>query len=168
MAANPTNNPEVQALVRDFIRPNSPTIDLEPIAEPAVPLSHYLWILRRHRWKILAFIAASLAATAIISSRLTPVYESTVTIDIDRRLPTGILGQEALQSATNDADQFLATQVKLIQSDSVLRPVARRFKLREHEEGLAADAPLPSAGSRKLLFCSSASKSLDRPTRTYS
>ena len=23
--------------------------------EPAVPLSHYLWILKRHKWKILTF-----------------------------------------------------------------------------------------------------------------
>src|SRR5439155_16521204 len=52
---------------------------------------------------------------------------------IDRRMPTGILGQEATQSATNDADQFLATQIKLIQADAVLRPVALKFKLRELE-----------------------------------
>jgi len=97
--------------------------------EPGTPLSHYLWILKRHRWKILAFVATSVIATLIVSSRVTPVYESTATIDIDRRMPTGILGPEAAQSAINDADQFLATQVKLIQSDSVLRPVVERFKL---------------------------------------
>jgi len=31
--------------------------DPEP-EEPTVPLSHYLWILKRHRYKILPFIAA--------------------------------------------------------------------------------------------------------------
>ncbi len=25
--------------------------------EPVVPLSHYLWILRRHKWRIMAFVA---------------------------------------------------------------------------------------------------------------
>ena len=39
-----------------------------------------------------------------------------------------------MQSATNDADQFLATQIKLIQSDSVLRPVVQKYKLRELED----------------------------------
>src|SRR5712691_2017625 len=106
--------------------------DPEP-EEPAVPLSHYLWILKRHRWKILAFVSTCVIATLIVSFRLTPIYESTAVIDIDRRMPTGILGQEATQSSTNDADQFPATQIKLIQADSVLRPVAQKYKLRELE-----------------------------------
>ena len=110
-----------------------PLWEVEP-EEPAVPLTHYLWIVRRHRWKILTFIVAAVAATLIVSYRLTPIYESTATIDIDRRMPTGILGQEAMQSTTNDADQFLATQIKLIQADSVLRPVALKYKLRELED----------------------------------
>ncbi|MBI1791643.1 MAG: polysaccharide biosynthesis tyrosine autokinase [Acidobacteria bacterium] len=109
---------------------------LDPEAEePVVPLAQYLWILRRHRWRILGFVGFCVLAALVISYRLTPVFESTATIDIDRKMPTGILGQEALQSATNDADQFLATQVRLIQSDSVLRPVALKNKLRELENG---------------------------------
>jgi succinoglycan biosynthesis transport protein ExoP len=104
--------------------------ELEP-EEPSVPLSHYLWIVRRHRWKILSFILTCVIATVIISSRLTPAYEATVTIDIDRQTPTGVIGQEAMRSVTNDAEQFLATQIKLIQSDSVLRPVAQKYDLLE-------------------------------------
>ncbi len=37
----------------------------------------------------------------------------------------------------NDADQFLATQIKLVESDSVLRPVDARFDLRLHEHQAA-------------------------------
>jgi succinoglycan biosynthesis transport protein ExoP len=103
--------------------------------EASVPLAHYWWILKRHRWKILAFVVACVAATAIISSRVTPIFESTATIDIDRRMPAGIVGQEAMQYPTADADQFLATQAKLIQSDSVLRPVVERFRLPVFEKG---------------------------------
>src|SRR4029077_12481812 len=117
-----------------FQVPNQPPgWDLEP-EEPAVPLSHYLWIVKRRRSRTLAFVAACVISTVIISFRLTPIYESTAVIDIDRRMPTGILGQEATQSATNDADQFLATQIKLIQADAVLRPVAQKYKLRELED----------------------------------
>src|ERR1035441_9400817 len=97
--------------------------------EPVVPLSHYLWILRRHKWAIIAFVVACVASTVVVSSRLTPIYEATATIDIDRQAPAGVIGQDAARMAPNDADQFLATQVKTIQSDSVLRPVAQRFKL---------------------------------------
>src|SRR5258705_2483271 len=82
------------------------------------PLSHYLWILRLHRWKILSFIVASVLGTVIVSSRLVPVYEATAIVDIDQQKPPGIIGEESARSALNDSDQFLATQVKLIQSDS--------------------------------------------------
>ena len=97
--------------------------------EAAVPLSHYLWILRRHKWRIFAFVFVGVVSTIIVSARLTPIYESTATVDIDRQAPTGVIGQDALRMAPNDADQFLATQIKLVQSDSVLRPVAQRYKL---------------------------------------
>ena len=99
--------------------------------ESVVPLSHYFWILRRHKWRILAFILVCVASTVIVSSRLTPIYEATASIDVDRQAPPAVIGQDAARMAPNDADQFLATQVKTIQSDSVLRPVAQRFKLLE-------------------------------------
>src|SRR4051794_39445386 len=89
--------------------------------EPVVPLSHYLWILRRHKWRLIAFVLACVISTVVISSRLTPIYEATASIDIDRQAPAGVIGQDASRMAPNDADQFLATQVKTIQSDSVLR-----------------------------------------------
>ena len=118
-----------------------PSWDVEP-EEQSIPLSHYLWVVRRHRWKILSFIAISGIATLIVSARLTPMYESTVTVDVDRKVPTAVVGQEASQSALNDADQFLATQIKLIQSDAVLRPVADQYHLRDLEQTPAADQGL--------------------------
>jgi len=102
--------------------------------EARIPLSQYLWILKRHRWRICGFVFAAVMATLILSFRLTPIYESTVTVDIDRQTPPGVVGQEATRSALNDADQFLATQIKLVESDSVLRPVDRRFHLRKEEK----------------------------------
>ncbi|MBK5290702.1 MAG: hypothetical protein JJE04_03275, partial [Acidobacteriia bacterium] len=112
---------------------HSPVIDVD-FEETHVPLAHYLWILRRHLWKILSFVAACTLMTLIVSFRLTPIYESTATIDIDRNIPTDIVGQDSKQMVNNDADQFLATQVKMIQSDSVLRPVAGKFKLLSRPE----------------------------------
>ncbi len=59
--------------------------------EPALPLSHYLWILRRHGWRIAAFVAASVVATLLVSLRIQPVFESTATVDIDRQTPSGVV-----------------------------------------------------------------------------
>jgi len=115
----------------------------EPPEEQTVPLSHYLWILKRHRWKIIGFVLTSVIATIIVSSRLTPIYEAVATIDIDRQAPSGVIGQDATRAAPNDADQFLATQVKLVQSDSVLRPVVQRFHVPVTEVA-PLDPQLPS------------------------
>ena len=95
----------------------------------AVPLSHYLWIIKRHQWKILAFVVICVAATIIVSARLTPLYESITTVDVDRQTPMAVIGQDSNTPALNDTDQFLATQIKLIQSDSVLRPVVQKYGL---------------------------------------
>jgi capsular exopolysaccharide synthesis family protein len=124
-----------------YYPPMQPQQEFEPEA-PAVPLSHYLWVLRRHLWKIVGFVATCVLATAVVSARLQPIYESTATVDVDRQAPQEVVGQDsARSSAPNDADQFLATQVKLIQSDSVLRPVAEQFHLLDSEGQLGGMSP---------------------------
>src|SRR5579885_856607 len=147
--------------------PAAPVFDADSEPRPAhIPLSHYLWILRRQGWKIGGFVLASVLATLIVSLRLTPVYESTVTIDIDRQMPTGVLGQEAAQNTTNDADQFLATQVKIIQSDSVLRPVVEKFHLREVEKDALEEAVDKSPASMEAPVILKNLK-VTRPPNTY-
>jgi polysaccharide biosynthesis transport protein len=135
----------------------------------ALPISHYLWILKRHRWKILAFVAASVVATLIVSSRLQPVYEARTTIDVDRQTPAGVIGQDAERTATNDAEQFLSTQVRLIQSDSVLRPVAEKYKLLELENGPAEATDAARAAAIRWEAAPVTLKQLkvDSPRRTY-
>lgn len=148
----------------DFYRASAMMPETE--ATPAsVPLSHYLWIFRRNWWKILLFVACAVTATAVISMRLTPVFESTVTIDIDRQMPSGIIGQESTRSVTNDSDQFLATQAKLIQSDSVLRPVAQQFKLSPDDEAQDTQNPRsPGADDAPVLL---RNLKVARPPNTY-
>ena len=124
-----------------YYPPMLPQQEFEPEA-PSVPLSHYLWVLRRHRWKMIAFVATCVLVTAVVSARLQPIYESTATVDVDRQAPSEIVGQDSTRSsAPNDADQFLATQVKLIQSDSVLRPVAEQYHLLDREGQLERMSP---------------------------
>ncbi len=113
----------------------------EEAPEARLPFSQYFWVLKRYRWRIAGLVAAAVLATMTITSRLTPIYEATATVDIDRQSPAGVVGEEAARSAVNDADQFLATQIKLVESDSVLRPVDQRFQLRKHEGQAAAQTP---------------------------
>jgi len=63
-------------------------------AQPAVSPTHYLLVIWRQRWKIIAFVAACLLATYIVSSRLTPIYEATAKIDVDRHMNQTVVGPE--------------------------------------------------------------------------
>ncbi|HWE52219.1 MAG TPA: polysaccharide biosynthesis tyrosine autokinase [Bryobacteraceae bacterium] len=132
--------------------------------EPLVPLSHYLWMLRRHKWSLLAFIAVAVTATIAVSSRLTPIYQATTTLDVDRLVPTGVIGQEANSSrlGNNDTDQFLTTQVALIMSDSVLRPVAHQFKMGPAETGKPGSSARADAAPIGL-----GGLTVTRPPKTY-
>ena len=134
--------------------------------EPTVPLSHYGWILRRHKWRILAFVVVCVASTAVVSSRLVPIYESTSTIDIDRQAPAAVIGQDAARMAPNDADQFLATQIKIIQSDSVLRPVTMHLRIPAVESAVAGKTVQPTerAMHAPLVF---KNLKVTRPPNTY-
>src|SRR4051794_29565381 len=138
--------------------------EVEPAPAP-VPLSHYLWLLRRHWWKIFGFVILSVAAAVIISSRLTPIYESTAIVDIDRQMPSAIIGQESTRSMANDSDQFLATQIKLIQSDGVLRPVAQRYKLTETDPQ-TGDSELSRSAAEEAPVLLRGLK-VTRPASTY-
>lgn len=133
--------------------------------EPVLPLSHYLWILRRRKWEILGFIAVSVISTLIVSARLTPIYESIATIDVDRQVPSAVIGQDAVRTAPNDAEQFLATQIKLIQSDSVLRPVVKSFAIPVTEVATLSPA-LPSTRVENAPITLKRLK-VTRPLNTY-
>ena len=78
------------AALREPYRPAVTFRESEP-DEAAVPLSHYLWIIRRYRWALLGLIATSVFITLIVSFSITPIYESTATIDVDRQMPTGVI-----------------------------------------------------------------------------
>jgi polysaccharide biosynthesis transport protein len=121
----------------------TPYLEAQPYTEfeaarPSVSTTHYLLVIFRQKWRIAGFVAVCLLLTYLIASRLTPIYQSTAKIDVDRHIPAGVVGQEASQGTTgDDADAFMATQGELIQSDAVLRPVAEKFNLLEEEKQLA-------------------------------
>src|SRR5271168_4612906 len=93
-------------------------------------LSQYVWVVKRYRWKLIAFVAFSVLATVIVSKRLTPLYESTAVIDIDRQTPAAVLGAESTTAVNSaDVENYLTTQEQIVKSDAVLRPVVEKFHL---------------------------------------
>lgn len=161
---DPDRLPAVIDLARAHYAPPLPfqQQDEEP-EEARLPLSQYLWILKRYRWRILGFALAVMIATLIISARLTPIYEATTTVDIDRATPSDVVGQDSARGAFTDAEQFLATQMKLMESDSVLRPVDQRFGLRKLEQQSAANGSAEGEASPIKLK----QLKVTRPPSTY-
>ncbi len=152
--------------VQQYVLPQQPYPEFQG-AQPGVSASHYLLVVFRQKWKILGFVATCVLVTYLVSSRLTPIYEATAKIDVDRHAPSGVIGQEANQgSSVEDSDAFLATQVELIQSDAVLRPVADHFNLLQRESQLEK---LPAEKARKKSDAPIYLKQLkvSRPLNTY-
>ena len=124
--------------------------DLPPDSAPGaesggLPLAHYIWLLRRNIWKIIACMALAVIATTAISVRLTPEYESTATLYVDRGAAKDIVGRDAKTQSSSvgvaDADAYLASQVGMLQSDSVVRPLAEKFNLLEREKQIRETDP---------------------------
>jgi len=148
MATLDRHNPqELSRYVVDWSAMSQTTQAGGPLKQKPSLLSH-LSVLGRHWWKIGLFVTLVVATTAAISRRIQPMYESTALIDADRQASSGVIGEDAARSySESDTDEFLGTQVKLIQSDAVLRPVADKYKLllvehqRANRSGLA-EAPI--------------------------
>jgi polysaccharide biosynthesis transport protein len=140
-----------------------PEADVDDVS---LPLSHYLWILRRQSWKLVSFVAAMVLATAIVSLRLTPVYESAATLYVDRQEAKGVIGQDAQVSSYSnlDAESFLASQIKLVQSDSVVRPVTQKFNLLEREKQIRNAEEAPRAKDAPIVL---KQLRVTRPPNTY-
>jgi capsular exopolysaccharide synthesis family protein len=136
-------------------------------ARPSIAPTHYLLVVYRQKWRIIGFVALTILTTYLISARLTPVFEATAKIDVDRHIPAGVVGQEASQATGgDDADAFMATQGELIQSDAVLRPVAEQFNLLQKERQLAR---LPAERARRKTDAPVYLNNLKiaRPVNTY-
>ena len=129
-------------------------------------LRHYLWLIGRRKWHILAAVMACMGLTYGVSRLMTPLYEATAVVDIDLRVPSGVLGSESRPPSLLEADQFMATQLKLIQSDSVLRPVVHKYNLLHVEKQDAGLLNLPAAARAKAPITLKQLR-LNRPPNTF-
>lgn len=125
-------------------RSPKPAAQLAPTPSPPrgesshadLPFAHYSWLLRAHSLRMACFVILVVMATALVSARLTPLYESSATLYIDGGAAKNLVGQDS-QSATvsqiGEAETFLASQIRLMQSDAVVRPLAEKYDLLQRE-----------------------------------
>jgi succinoglycan biosynthesis transport protein ExoP len=117
--------------------------------EDVLSLSHYLSTLRRHWWKIMLAVALCTIAALLASYVITPIYQATARVTIDEIIPSVVISGDAAHGAAGDIDQTINTEMQLIRSDAVLRPVAEQFHLLKSDDGGSAQgmaAPVVLSG----------------------
>jgi capsular exopolysaccharide synthesis family protein len=110
-------------------------------SETQLPLSHYFWLVRTHWIKMVAFIAFAVIATAMVTARLTPQYEAKASLYLDRNAAKNLVGQDSQSGTANkgDTDNYITSQMQIVQSDAVLRPVVEKFSLWPTVQGTGED-----------------------------
>ena len=98
--------------------------------------------LRRHALRILGVACVAALVAFLVCKRLKPMYESTATLEINSERTSDLLGPDAARTTWSDADQYIATQLRVIQEDSVLRPVVETLNLPLSDSAHSPDAPV--------------------------
>lgn len=104
--------------------------DVEQRFELRALLHEYLRILFKRKWLILATVAAAVVIGAVRTMMITPLYSSTVRLQIDRSTVKVVEGGSTAPLDTGDSD-FLRTQYELLQSRAMAERVAAALRLGE-------------------------------------
>ena len=136
-------------------RPRSLALSpLRPITiQPEPSVRHLFGILGRHKLLFASFVIIAMAATAAMCLLTPAMYEGTAQVEIDRRSAMQGLDQiETPATSMGDMDQIVTTQVELVQSDPVLRPVVEKYNLLSREKQLSGrfGKPLPPAVVKEI------------------
>lgn len=85
------------------------------------------------RWKILVFVLAVTALTALLVMRMTPIFKATTTVMIEAR-GQQLLSFQQMTTPDGELSEYLQTQIGLIKSRGVAEKVVRELKLAQHPE----------------------------------
>ena len=103
----------------------------------------YWVILKRRRWVIYLALVTALLFASIGSFVVTPLYQATSTIQIERMNPDIFLFRDVSQVDFSWAaySDFYETQYKIIASEAVARKAAERLGLAEHPDFTTESSP---------------------------
>ena len=99
----------------------------------SMPLREYLRILRKHRWMMLTVVAVMVSIVTVVSYRMQPIFESSARIEISGETPDLTSLRELFTTLPTD-QEFLETQVRILQSDDLAMQTVRSLRLYEHPE----------------------------------
>src|SRR5580692_8308752 len=129
----------------DLGRTSGPRVYPE-LASHESAVGDYVRVLMKRKWTVLACLVTIFSVVAIASLKMTPVYEASGSIAINK--PDSSLGNFN-NSPTFNLDYYdpteLETEVKILQSDLLAVQVIKDSGLDHQAESAGKAAPLPSA-----------------------
>jgi len=124
----------------------------EPPLDPEAPgLLEYWYLLCRHKGLLLLFAFLGALAAVLVTLPMTPVYQAKLTLEI-QSLNENFMGMQNVSPTTEssgwNSEQDIQTQVKILQSASLLEAVTK--KLEKDNKPLVVDESRISAWRKAL------------------
>src|ERR1700733_8589082 len=116
-------------------------------------LLDYLITLRKHQWLILTFLLTVVTIVTIASFKMKPIYQAAATVEVDKESSQNTLPfqDEAAYDEYIDMDNYLETQTKILESETLAFQTIKSLDLaRNPEFGGAPGRPaFGGAGARR-------------------
>ena len=99
-------------------------------------LLDYLIILRKHQWLILTFLVTVVTVVTIASFKMKPVYQAAARVEVDRESQSVLpfQGPTASYDELTDMDNYLETQTKILQSETLALQTIKSMDLGRYPE----------------------------------
>ncbi len=108
-----------------------PSIEMAPPVpefEDSADLRDYLDIILRRKWLVLSILLVSFLTTLIVSYSMQPLYKAKAKIELSVQAPRVTKFEDTLSSQVQ-THEFIQTQFKLLQSESLAGRVIERLQL---------------------------------------
>jgi succinoglycan biosynthesis transport protein ExoP len=126
--------------------------DLSRASSQERTLADYWRILLKRKWTIIATLVVVVIAAALISLSMTPIYDATARISISNYAPSNILnfkGNQQYSDPIENQDLLIATQVSVLQSNTLALQVVHNLGLDNRPEFAGKARTATSAGQAK-------------------
>jgi capsular exopolysaccharide synthesis family protein len=112
-------------------------------------LLDYVIILRKHQWLIAAFLLTVVTVVTIASFKMKPLYQSTARVEVDKESQNTLPFQGVTYDEYVDMDNYIETQVKILQSETLALQTINALNLGQYPEFRGAPGPLalPHSGA---------------------
>lgn len=128
-------NSEYPAPITESNLPGTEVREAVPEFEENADIRDYMEIVFRHKWLVLTFLVCVVLTTLVVSLSMKPIYRGKGRLELNTRSSKVTKFEDINGLASQlQTKEFMQTQVKLLQSDSLARRVIAKLHLDETPE----------------------------------